>query len=223
MMMMEHQQQMQTRKKKVKIKRKRKKEEIDNQTEESESEGTEESGSEGMKEIWKIKSSIKGKGLPMKMPQLHPHHTTPNDPKPDNDKMNNNDMKNDSVQEKQDTDKDENAKVDNVKEKQGDDKDEIATSSFELVRRKNANHRDYMQTLTPTLKVESNVIDTYCLVLNHEQGVNSKGKKTKHFFYTGMIMEDGKKYDDVEVIQSLFCIMKNEFKKDDEVKKFDRI
>ncbi|GJX97622.1 hypothetical protein Tco_0353420 [Tanacetum coccineum] len=68
----------------------------------------------------------------------------------------------------------------------------------------NATIRDYMQTLAPSLKIESNVIDTYCLVLNHEQGVNSKRKKTKHFFHTGMItrdmfnwkMEDGKKNDE---------------------------
>ncbi|GJU16817.1 hypothetical protein Tco_1144783 [Tanacetum coccineum] len=160
----------------------------------------------------------------------------------DNDKMNNNDMKNDSVQEKQDTDKDENAKVDKVKEKQGDDKDEIGEDEFWktqftdsqcerdenqakeeikkkktakrsslkeispyqsllvcrlkevnrldlLTKRRNANTSGYMQTLAPTLKIESNVIDTYCLVLNHEQGVNSKRKKTKHFFYTGMIVK----------------------------------
>ncbi|GJV08923.1 hypothetical protein Tco_1346579 [Tanacetum coccineum] len=70
----------------------------------------------------------------------------------------------------------------------------------------NATIRDYMQTLAPTLKIESNVIDTYCLVLNHEQRMNNKGKKTKHFFHTGMITkdmfnwkkEDGKKYDEVK-------------------------
>ncbi|GJV13728.1 hypothetical protein Tco_1355269 [Tanacetum coccineum] len=50
----------------------------------------------------------------------------------------------------------------------------------------NATIRDYMQTLAPSLKIESNVIDTYCLVLNHEQGVNNKRKKTKHFFQHGM-------------------------------------
>ncbi|GJV39750.1 ulp1 protease family, C-terminal catalytic domain-containing protein [Tanacetum coccineum] len=91
----------------------------------------------------------------------------------------------------------------------------------------NATIRDYMQTLAPTLKIESNVIDTYCLVLNHEQGVNSKGKKTKHFFHTGMItkdmfnwkMEDGKKYDEVKQYKAFSDTMKNEFKKDDEVKK----
>ncbi|GJZ73892.1 ulp1 protease family, C-terminal catalytic domain-containing protein [Tanacetum coccineum] len=92
---------------------------------------------------------------------------------------------------------------------------------------RNATIRDYMQTLAPTLKVESNVIDTYCLVLNHEQGVNNKGKKTKHFFHTGMItkdmfnwkMEDGKKYDEVKQYKAFSDTMKNEFKKDDEVKK----
>ncbi|GKE26182.1 hypothetical protein Tco_1441566, partial [Tanacetum coccineum] len=90
----------------------------------------------------------------------------------------------------------------------------------------NATIRDYMQTLAPTLKIESNVIDTYCLVLNHEQGVNSKGKKTKHFFHTGMItkdmfnwkMEDGKKYDEVKQYKAFSDTMKNEFKKE-EVKK----
>ncbi|GJY94839.1 ulp1 protease family, C-terminal catalytic domain-containing protein [Tanacetum coccineum] len=64
----------------------------------------------------------------------------------------------------------------------------------------NATIRDYMQTLAPTLKIESNVIDTYCLVLNHEQGVNNKGKKTKHFFHTGMIF---KKDDEVKKLKDL--------------------
>ncbi|GJW62654.1 ulp1 protease family, C-terminal catalytic domain-containing protein [Tanacetum coccineum] len=91
----------------------------------------------------------------------------------------------------------------------------------------NATIRDYMQTLAPSLKIESNVIDTYCLVLNHEQGVNSKRKKTKHFFHTGMItrdmfnwkMEDGKKYDEKKQYKAFSDTMKNEFKKDNEVKK----
>ncbi|GJT69293.1 hypothetical protein Tco_1028579 [Tanacetum coccineum] len=48
----------------------------------------------------------------------------------DNDKMNNNDMKNDSFQEKQDSNKVENAKVDNVEEKQGDHKDETCREEF---------------------------------------------------------------------------------------------
>ncbi|GJT22215.1 hypothetical protein Tco_0892152 [Tanacetum coccineum] len=51
----------------------------------------------------------------------------------------------------------------------------------------NATIRDYMRTLAPNLKIESNVIDTYCLVLNHEQEMDSKGKKTKQFFHTRMI------------------------------------
>ncbi|GJR15411.1 ulp1 protease family, C-terminal catalytic domain-containing protein [Tanacetum coccineum] len=84
----------------------------------------------------------------------------------------------------------------------------------------NATIQDYMQTLAPTLKIKSNVIDTYCLVLNHEQGMNSKRKKTKHFFHTGMIkMEDKKKYDEVKQYKAFSDTMKNEFKKDDEVKK----
>ncbi|GJY01865.1 putative reverse transcriptase domain-containing protein, partial [Tanacetum coccineum] len=87
----------------------------------------------------------------------------------------------------------------------------------------NATIRDYMQTLAPTLKIESNVIDTYCLVLNHEQGMKSKGKKTKHFFHIGMITKDmfkwkkadGKKYDDVKQYKAFSDTMKNEFKKDE--------
>nr|GEZ02940.1 hypothetical protein [Tanacetum cinerariifolium] len=42
--------------------------------------------------------------------------------------------------------------------------------------------REYMQTLAPQLKVESNVTDTFSLVLNHEQKMNSTGKKTKDMF-----------------------------------------
>ncbi|GKD29396.1 ulp1 protease family, C-terminal catalytic domain-containing protein [Tanacetum coccineum] len=286
-------------------KKERKKEEIDKQTEESGSEGTEESGSEGTEENGSEATEGGSDGKEENMNGDEREVTAQMDVNnqnkelnkekdanetEDNDKMNNNDMKNDSVQEKQDTDKDENAKVDNVKEKQGDDKDEIGEDEFwntqftdsqceemenqakeEIKKKKtakrkstkemtppsfslalspdtnkveeraakrakkpsrfivspyinkktatkgnavhdemmicsylfsmegsefdfifetkegNATIRDYMQTLAPTLKIESNVIDTYCLVLNHEQGVNNKGKKTKHFFHTGMI------------------------------------
>ncbi|GJY95175.1 hypothetical protein Tco_0511536 [Tanacetum coccineum] len=52
--------------------------------------------------------------------------------------------------------------------------------------------REYMQTLALQLKVESNVIDTFSLILNHEQKMNSKGKKTKYFFHTTMIILDSK-------------------------------
>ncbi|GKC74444.1 ulp1 protease family, C-terminal catalytic domain-containing protein [Tanacetum coccineum] len=98
-------------------------------------------------------------------------------------------------------------------------------SDFELIfetKEGNATIRDYMQTLAPTLKIESNVIDTYCLVLNHEQGMKSKRKKTKHFFHIRMITKDmfkwkkadGKKYDDVKQYKAFSDTMKNEFKKD---------
>ncbi|GJT78790.1 ulp1 protease family, C-terminal catalytic domain-containing protein [Tanacetum coccineum] len=302
-------------------KKERKKEEIDKQTEESGSEGTEESGSEGTEENGSEATEGGSDGKEENMNGDEREVTAQMDVNnqnkelnkekdanetEDNDKMNNNDMKNDSVQEKQDTNKDENAKVDNVQEKQADDKDEIGEDEFwntqftdsqceelenqakEEIKKKtakrktviemtppsfslglspdtnkveeraakrvkkpsrfivspyinkktatkgnavqdemmicsylfsmegseldfifetkegNATIRDYMQTLAPTLKIESNVIDTYCLVLNHEQGVNNKGNKTKHFFHTGMItkdmfnwkMEDGKKYDE---------------------------
>ncbi|GJR25357.1 ulp1 protease family, C-terminal catalytic domain-containing protein [Tanacetum coccineum] len=216
--------------------------------EESGSEGTEESGSEGTEENGSESTEGGSDGKEENM-------------NGDEREMNNNDMKNDSVQEKQDTDKDENAKVDNVKEKQGDHKDEIGEDEFwntqftdsqceemenqakeEIKKKKTAKRKstkemtppsfslalspDTNKTLAPTLKIESNVIDTYCLVLNHEQGVNSKGKKTKHFFHTGMItkdmfnwkMEDGKKYDEVKQYKAFSDTMKNEFKKE-EVKK----
>ncbi|GJZ43368.1 ulp1 protease family, C-terminal catalytic domain-containing protein [Tanacetum coccineum] len=166
----------------------------------------------------------------------------------DNDNVNNNEMKNDSVQEKQDVDKDENAekekvktekgkqdkadKVDNVQEKQDNDKEEIGedefwntqfTDSHDFIfetKEGNATIQDYMQTLAPTLKIKSNVIDTYCLVLNHKQGMNNKEKKTKQFFHIGMIKkEDGKKYDEVKQYKAFSDTMKNEFKKDDELKK----
>nr|GEV91732.1 peptidase C48, SUMO/sentrin/Ubl1 [Tanacetum cinerariifolium] len=41
--------------------------------------------------------------------------------------------------------------------------------------------RDYMQTLAPQLKVESNVIDSFSLILNHEQKMNSNGNTIKYF------------------------------------------
>nr|GEU60934.1 hypothetical protein [Tanacetum cinerariifolium] len=56
--------------------------------------------------------------------------------------------------------------------------------------------RDYMQTLAPELKVESNVIDTFSLILNHEQKMNSNRNKIKYFFHTTMIVN--KKHVQVE-------------------------
>nr|GEZ36430.1 hypothetical protein [Tanacetum cinerariifolium] len=60
----------------------------------------------------------------------------------------------------------------------------------------NATIRDYMQTLTPTLKIESNTKDMF------------KWKK-----------EDGKKYDKMKQYRAFSDTMKNEFKKDDEQEK----
>ncbi|GKD47699.1 hypothetical protein Tco_1276675, partial [Tanacetum coccineum] len=48
--------------------------------------------------------------------------------------------------------------------------------------------RDYMQTLASQLKVKYNVIDTLSLILNHGHKMNSKGKRTKYFFHTTMIV-----------------------------------
>ncbi|GJV37219.1 hypothetical protein Tco_1409696 [Tanacetum coccineum] len=119
----------------------------------------------------------------------------------DNDKMNNNDMKNDSVQEKQDTDKDENAKVDNVKEKQGDDKDEIGEDEF-----------CYTQ-----------FTDSQCEEMENQAKEEIKKKKTSKRVITKDMFkwkkEDGKKYDEVKQYKAFSDMMKNEFKKDDELKK----
>nr|GEW74866.1 ulp1 protease family, C-terminal catalytic domain-containing protein [Tanacetum cinerariifolium] len=47
--------------------------------------------------------------------------------------------------------------------------------------------RHYMQASASQLKAESNVIDTFSLILNHEQKMNSNGNKIKYFFHTTMI------------------------------------
>ncbi|GJT69288.1 hypothetical protein Tco_1028574 [Tanacetum coccineum] len=85
--------------------------------------------------------------------------------------------------------------------------------------------RDCMQTLAPRLEVESNVIDTFFLVLNHEQKMNSKGKKTKYFFHTTMITKDMLKWkkangknDEKKQYEAFSKTIKSEFKKDPEMK-----
>ncbi|GJV20198.1 ulp1 protease family, C-terminal catalytic domain-containing protein [Tanacetum coccineum] len=85
--------------------------------------------------------------------------------------------------------------------------------------------RDYMQTLAPHLKVESNVIDTYSLILNHEQKMDSKGKQTKYFFHTTMITKDmfkwkkaNGKYNEEKQFEAFSKTIQSEFKKDPEMK-----
>ncbi|GJX58644.1 ulp1 protease family, C-terminal catalytic domain-containing protein [Tanacetum coccineum] len=86
--------------------------------------------------------------------------------------------------------------------------------------------RDYMQTLAPQLKVESNVIDTFSIFLNHEQKMNSKGKKIKYFFHTSMITKDDMfkwkkangEYDEENQFEAFSKTIKSEFKKDPEMK-----
>ncbi|GKD80202.1 ulp1 protease family, C-terminal catalytic domain-containing protein, partial [Tanacetum coccineum] len=75
------------------------------------------------------------------------------------------------------------------------------------------------------LKVESNVIDTFSLVLNHEQKKNSKGKRTKYFFHTTMITKDmskwkkaNGKYDEKKQFEAFSKKIKSEFKKEPEMK-----
>nr|GEV90589.1 hypothetical protein [Tanacetum cinerariifolium] len=85
--------------------------------------------------------------------------------------------------------------------------------------------RDYMQTLASQLKVESNVIDTFSLVLNHEQKMNSKGKKTKYFFHTTMIVNKrhvqlkkaNGKYDEEKQFEAFSKTIQSEFKSDPEM------
>nr|GEW31406.1 hypothetical protein [Tanacetum cinerariifolium] len=85
--------------------------------------------------------------------------------------------------------------------------------------------REYMQTLAPQLKVKSNVIDTFSLVLNHEQKMNSTGKKDKYFFHTSMITKDmfklkkeNGKYDEEKQFKAFAKTIESEFKKDTEMK-----
>nr|GEW56449.1 hypothetical protein [Tanacetum cinerariifolium] len=74
--------------------------------------------------------------------------------------------------------------------------------------------RDYMQTLAPQLKVESNVIDTFSLILNHEHKMNSKEKRTKYYFHTTMIKKANGKYDEKKQFEAFSKAIKSEFKKD---------
>nr|GEU57996.1 hypothetical protein [Tanacetum cinerariifolium] len=85
--------------------------------------------------------------------------------------------------------------------------------------------KDYMQTLAPQLKVESNVINTFSIVSNHKQKMNSKGKKMKYFFHTSMITKDMFKwkkangeYDEETQFEAFSKTIKSEFKKDPEMK-----
>nr|GEV25622.1 hypothetical protein [Tanacetum cinerariifolium] len=84
---------------------------------------------------------------------------------------------------------------------------------------------DYMQTLAPQLKVESNFIDTFSIVLNHEQKMNSKGKKIKYFFHTCVITKDmfkwkkaNEEYDEEKKFEAFSNKIMSEFKKDPEIK-----
>ncbi|GJW11376.1 ulp1 protease family, C-terminal catalytic domain-containing protein [Tanacetum coccineum] len=239
-----------------KQKKKRNKEEIDKQTEESGSEGTEESGSKGTEENGKKDANETEDNDKMNNNKIDNVEENQGDHKDETgeDEFWNTQFTNSQCEELENQAKEEIKKKKIAKRKSTK---EITPPSFSLATKGNAVHdemmicsylfsmegsefdfifetkegnatiRDYMQTLAPTLKIESNVIDTYCLVLNHEQGVNSKRKKTKHFFHTGMItkdmfnwkMEDGKKYDEVKQYKAFSDTMKNEFKKDDEVKK----
>nr|GEX13221.1 hypothetical protein [Tanacetum cinerariifolium] len=83
---------------------------------------------------------------------------------------------------------------------------------------------DYMQTLAPRLKVEFNVIDTFSLILNHEQKMNSYGNKIKYFFHTTMIVKmfnwkkENGEYDEDKQFKAFSKIITSEFKKDPEMK-----
>nr|GEV70841.1 ulp1 protease family, C-terminal catalytic domain-containing protein [Tanacetum cinerariifolium] len=85
--------------------------------------------------------------------------------------------------------------------------------------------RHYMQASAPQLKVESNVIDTFSLILNHEQKINSNGNKIKYFFHTTMIKKDMFKwkkengeYDEEKQFEAFIKTIKSEFIKDPEMK-----
>ncbi|GJX35014.1 hypothetical protein Tco_0246571 [Tanacetum coccineum] len=162
-----------------------------------------------------------------------------------NENMNKIEMKNDSLQKEQqgETNKEKQAKVDKVEknqEKQDEydhltqdefwdkhftDKDYEYDFVFET-KEGPAVIRDNMQTLSPQLKVEANVIDTFSLVLNHEHKVNSKDTKSKHFFHTRMITKDmfkwkkaDGKYDEEKQYAAFSKTIDNDFKQDAELKK----
>nr|GEY53461.1 protein FAR1-related sequence 5 [Tanacetum cinerariifolium] len=85
--------------------------------------------------------------------------------------------------------------------------------------------RDYMQTLAPQLKVESNAIDTFSLILNHEQKMNRNEDKIKYFFHTTMIKKDMFKWkkengenDEEKQFEAFSKTIKSEFIKDPEMK-----
>ncbi|GJY04430.1 hypothetical protein Tco_0370370 [Tanacetum coccineum] len=104
------------------------KEEIDNQTEESGSEGTEESG---------IQMDIDNQNEELNKEK------DANETK-DNDIVNNNEMKNDSVQEKQDVDKDENAEKEKVKtEKEKQDKADKVDNTKDMFKWKKEDGKKY--------------------------------------------------------------------------------
>nr|GEY39698.1 ulp1 protease family, C-terminal catalytic domain-containing protein [Tanacetum cinerariifolium] len=85
--------------------------------------------------------------------------------------------------------------------------------------------RHYMQTSAPQLKVKSNVIDTFSLILNHEQKMNINGNKIKYFFHTTMIKKDmfkwkkeNEEYDEEKQFEAFLKTIKSEFIKDPKMK-----
>ncbi|GJV73297.1 hypothetical protein Tco_1493292 [Tanacetum coccineum] len=100
----------------------------------------------------------------------------------------------------------------------------------------NATIVDLYADFSPIIKIESNVIDIYCLDFKPmSNGVNTQTKENKAFLSHGddckyfkplktrdmfnWKMEDGKKYDEKKQYKAFSDTMKNEFKKDNEVKK----
>nr|GEY76639.1 retrotransposon protein, putative, Ty1-copia subclass [Tanacetum cinerariifolium] len=86
--------------------------------------------------------------------------------------------------------------------------------------------RHYMQTSAPQQKVKSNVIDTFSLILNHEQKMNSNGNKIKYFSHTTMIVKknmfqwkkENEEYDEEKQFEAFLKTIKSEFIKDPEMK-----
>nr|GEW20919.1 hypothetical protein [Tanacetum cinerariifolium] len=190
-------------------KKEQNKEENDKKTEESRSEGIEESRSEGTKvnvsegteggsdgKEEKMNGDDREVTVQMDVDNQNEEINKQKDAieSEDSDNMNNNEMKNDSVQEKQDADKDENTEKEKVKTKKESRIKLIRLTMFK---------RNKMMIRKKLLRMNFRIHR----LLTHE----------KYMFKWKN--EDEKKYDKVKKYKAFSDTMKNEFKKDDELKK----
>ncbi|GJW73768.1 hypothetical protein Tco_0133138 [Tanacetum coccineum] len=178
----------------------RNKEEIDKQTEESGSEGTDESGSEGTEENGSEATEGGSDGKEENMNGDEREVTAHMDVDSQNKELN----KEKDANETEDNDKMNNIdmKNDSIQEKQDTNKDENAkvdnceeleNQAKEEIKKKTAKRKTVIEMTPPSFSL----------------GLSPDTNK----------MEDGKKYDEKKQYKAFSDTMKNEFKKDNEVKK----